>query len=104
MRIIEVWTDFQESHNNKPVTYKDFDEFYKTYKNAYNSLDIRDRLDESFLSERALMQEMFSGMYEDDGPDEEPEDDVDFSGGDEGGSSGGDSGGDSGDKKDESKF
>lgn len=82
----------------------------------YDSLGIRDRLDESFLSERALMEELFGKMYEDDDPDEHPdgdtptapepaepeaEEDSDDDSDDD--SSGGSGGGDGGDD-DESKF
>jgi hypothetical protein len=78
-KIIEVWVNFQKKHDNKPddVRYNDFDQFYKDYKRKYDELKIRDQLDESFLSERALMQELFGKMYEDTEPDESPDSDTD---------------------------
>lgn len=88
-RIIDVWADFHKDHKDKlkTITYKDFDKFCKDYKKVYNDLSIKDRLNESFLSERALMRDLFSDLYEDDAPDEEFDSDVE-SGAGEGRSAG----------------
>lgn len=77
-RITDVWDDFHKDHKDKlkTITYKDFDKFYKDYKKIYNDLSIKDRLNESFLSERALMRDLFSDLYEDDASDEEFDSDV----------------------------
>lgn len=77
-RITDVWDDFHKDHKDKlkTITYKDFDKFYKDYKKVYNDLSIKDRLNESFLSERALMRDLFSDLYEDDASDEEFDSDV----------------------------
>jgi len=74
-KIIEVWTKFSASHNDSSdgVTYDDFKDFYEKYKKLYKELGIKNMLDESFLSERGLMRDMFGFLYEGDEEDETEE-------------------------------
>jgi len=84
--MLKIWLDFQKKNKNsiESLAYEDYDAFYQDYKKKYDEL-IRSRLNESFLSERDLMYDLFGSLYEDDDNEEGDEEGGDDEGGEGGG-------------------
>lgn len=103
--MLDLWNKFKKDHKeSKDVKFEDFEKFRKDYSKKYDEI-ISGRVDESFFTERELMEDIFGSLYEEeseeheDSPDTEEGDDDGGSEETDGGGSGGGSGGGNADTK-----